>query len=154
MLILTQANLMKANVFPATIPSFSQHVQNDVYDIIEETVEVDKDDTIWVINEDQVESISNEVPEAQNEDENRDHEEHTEDETISNLINPTEHANVEENWAPRNDTNLTPMTFFSQTQQSQNLLTLSDVQNSPYISLLPRIPVDKMNDELILKKNK
>ena len=86
---------MKATVFPATIPSFSQHVQNDVYDITEETVEVDKDDTIWVINEDQVESISNEVPEAQNEDENRDHEEHTEDETISNLINPTEHANVE-----------------------------------------------------------
>ena len=113
MLILTEANLMKANVFPATIPSFSQHVQNDVYDIIEETVEVDKDDTIWVINEDQVESISNEVPEAQNEDENRDHEEHTEDETISNLINPTEHANVEENWATRNDTNLTPVTFFS-----------------------------------------
>ena len=80
-------------------------------------------------------------------------EEHTEDETISNLINPTEHANVEENWAPRNDTNLTPVTFFSQTQQSQKL-TLSDVQNSPYISLLPRIPVDTMNDELILKKNK
>ena len=46
MLILTQANLMKANVFPATIPQFSQHVQNDVYDITEETVEVDKDDTI------------------------------------------------------------------------------------------------------------
>ena len=106
--------------------------------------------------QDQVESISNEIPEAQNEDENRDHEEHTEDETIDlyNLINPTEHANVEENLAPRNDTNLTPMTFFSQIQQSQNLLTLSDVQNSPYISLLPRIPVDKMNDELILKKNK
>ena len=73
---------------------------------------------------------------------------------ISNLINPTEHANVEENWSPRNDTNLTPVTFFFQTQQSQNLLTLSDVQNSPYSSLLPRIPVDKMNDELILKKNK
>ena len=118
MLILTQANLMKANVFPATIPQFSQHVQNDVYNIIEETVEVD---TILVISEDQVESISNEVPEAQNEDENRDHEEHTEDETISNLINPTEHANVEENWAPRNDNNLTPVTFFSQIQQSQNV---------------------------------
>ena len=57
-------------------------------------------------------TINNENPEAQNEDENRDHEEHTEDETISNLINPTDHAN----WAPRNDTNLTPVTFFSQTQ--------------------------------------
>ena len=62
--------------------------------------------------QDQVESISNEIPEAQNEDENED---------LSNVINPTEHANVEENWAPRNDTNLTPVTFFSQSQQSQNL---------------------------------
>ena len=103
---------MKANVFLPTIPEFSQHVQNDVYNIIEETDEVDKDDTIWVISEDQVESISNEIPDAQNEDENED---------LSNLINPTEHANVEENWAPRNDTNLTPVTFFSQIQQSQNV---------------------------------
>ena len=49
-------------------------------------------------------TINNENPEDQNEDENLDHEEHTEDDL-----------------APRNETNLTPVTVFSQTQPSQNL---------------------------------
>ena len=65
--------------------------------------------------QDQVESISNEIPEAQNEDENRDHEEHTEDENLDH----EEHT--EDDLAPRNKTNLTPVTVFSQTQPSQNL---------------------------------
>ena len=73
--------------------------------------------------------IDNEIPEAQNEVENRDHEENTEDKTINNE-NPeaqTEDENLdheehtEDDLAPRNKTNLTPVTVFSQTQPSQNL---------------------------------
>ena len=59
--------------------------------------------------------IDNEIPEAQNEVENRDHEEHTEDENLDH----EEHT--EDDLAPRNETNLTPVTVFSQTQPSQNL---------------------------------
>ena len=58
---------------------------------------------------------NNENPEDQNEDENLDHEEHTEDENLDH----EEHT--EDDLAPRNETNLTPVTVFSQTQPSQNL---------------------------------
>ena len=73
--------------------------------------------------------IDNEIPEAQNEVENRDHEENTEDKTINNE-NPEDQnedenldheEHTEDNLAPRNETNLTPVTVFSQTQPSQNL---------------------------------
>ena len=60
-------------------------------------------------------TINNENPEDQNEDENLDHEEHTEDENLDH----EEHT--EDDLAPRNKTNLTPVTVFSQTQPSQNL---------------------------------
>ena len=90
-------------------------VQNDVYNIIDETVQEEEDSIIWVISEDQVQSINNEIPEAQNEVENCDHEEHTEDENLDH----EEHT--EDDLAPRNETNLTPVTVFSQTQPSQNL---------------------------------
>ena len=73
--------------------------------------------------------IDNEIPEAQNEVENRDHEENTEDKTINNE-NPEDQnedenldheEHTEDDLAPRNETNLTPVTVFSQTQPSQNL---------------------------------
>ena len=73
--------------------------------------------------------IDNEIPEAQNEVENRDHEENTEDKTINNE-NPEDQnedenldheEHTEDDLAPRNKTNLTPVTVFSQTQPSQNL---------------------------------
>ena len=73
--------------------------------------------------------IDNEIPEAQNEVENRDHEENTEDKTINNEIpeaqnedeNLDHEEHTEDDLAPRNETNLTPVTVFSQTQPSQNL---------------------------------
>ena len=71
-------------------------------------------------------TINNENPEAQNEDENLDHEEHTEDENLDHEEH-TEDENLdheehtEDDLAPRNKTNLTPVTVFSQTQPSQNL---------------------------------
>ena len=73
--------------------------------------------------------IDNEIPEAQNEVENRDHEENTEDETINNDIpeaqnedeNLDHEEHTEDDLAPRNETNLTPVNVFSQTQPSQNL---------------------------------
>ena len=72
--------------------------------------------------------IDNEIPEAQNEVENRDHEENTEDETINNDIpeaqnedeNLDHEEHTEDDLAPMNETNLTPVTVFSQTQPSQN----------------------------------
>ena len=73
--------------------------------------------------------IDNEIPEAQNEVENRDHEENTEDKTINNE-NPEDQnedenldheEHTEDDLAPGNETNLTPVTVFSQTQPSQNL---------------------------------
>ena len=73
--------------------------------------------------------MDNEIPEAQNEVENRDHEENTEDKTINNE-NPEDQnedenldheEHTEDDLAPRNETNLTPVTVFSQTQPSQNL---------------------------------
>ena len=73
--------------------------------------------------------IDNEIPEAQNEVENRDHEENTEDKTTNNE-NPEDQnedenldheEHTEDDLAPRNKTNLTPVTVFSQTQPSQNL---------------------------------
>ena len=73
--------------------------------------------------------IDNEIPEAQNEVENRDHEENTEDKTINNE-NPEDQnedenldheEHTEDDLAPRNETNLTPVTVFSQTQPSKNL---------------------------------
>ena len=73
--------------------------------------------------------IDNEISEAQNEVENRDHEENTEDKTINNE-NPEDQnedenldheEHTEDDLAPRNETNLTPVTVFSQTQPSQNL---------------------------------
>ena len=73
--------------------------------------------------------IDNEIPEAQNEVENRDHEENTEDKTINNENpeaqnedeNLDHEEHTEDDLAPRNKTNLTPVTVFSQTQPSQNL---------------------------------
>ena len=73
--------------------------------------------------------IDNEIPEAQNEVENRDHEENTEDKTINNENpeaqnedeNLDHEEHTEDDLAPRNETNLTPVTVFSQTQPSQNL---------------------------------